>query len=219
MAAISRATLCLSGSHAGISIGEDGPSQMALEDIASLRAVHGSTVLHPCDGNQTAKLVAAMADLDGISYIRTLRPNTPVIYGPDEEFPIGGSRVLRDGGDVTLVGCGITVHEALEAAEALAGEGVSARVIDCYSMKPIDGGTLAAAAARNGADRHRRGPLARGRARRGGARGARRAGCRGPGDAAGGADMPRSGKPDELLAAFGIDAVAIANAARALVRD
>ena len=93
MAAISRATLCLSGSHAGISIGEDGPSQMALEDIASLRAVHGSTVLHPCDGNSTAKLVAAMADLEGISYLRTLRPNTPVLYGPDEEFPIGGSQV------------------------------------------------------------------------------------------------------------------------------
>ena len=97
MAAISRATLCLSGSHAGISIGEDGPSQMALEDIASLRAIHGSTVLHPCDGNQTAKLVAAMADLDGISYLRTLRPNTPVLYGPDEEFPIGGSRVAARG--------------------------------------------------------------------------------------------------------------------------
>src|SRR6476469_6481164 len=88
MAAISRATLCLAGSHAGISIGEDGPSQMALEDMASLRAVHGSTVLHPCDGNQTAKLVAAMADLEGISYLRTLRPNTPVLYGPDEDFEI-----------------------------------------------------------------------------------------------------------------------------------
>ena len=91
MSAISRASYCLSGSHAGISIGEDGPSQMALEDIASIRAVHGSTVLHPCDANQTAKLVAKMADLDGISYIRTLRPATPVIYGPDEDFEIGGS--------------------------------------------------------------------------------------------------------------------------------
>ena len=97
MAAISRATLCLAGSHAGISIGEDGPSQMALEDMASLRAVHSSTVLHPCDGNQTAKLVAAMADLEGISYLRTLRPNTPVLYGPDEEFPIGGSRSAARG--------------------------------------------------------------------------------------------------------------------------
>src|SRR5206468_10231586 len=86
MAAVSRATIALSGSHAGVSIGEDGPSQMGLEDLAAFRAVHGSTVLHPCDGNQTAKLVAAMADLEGISYIRTLRPDTPVIYGPDEEF-------------------------------------------------------------------------------------------------------------------------------------
>ncbi len=98
MAAISRATMCLCGSHAGVSIGEDGPSQMALEDIAMMRAVHGSTVLHPCDANQTAKLVAAMAELEGISYLRTLRPATPVIYGPDEEFEIGGSRVLRSSG-------------------------------------------------------------------------------------------------------------------------
>jgi transketolase len=219
MAAISRASLCLSGSHAGISIGEDGPSQMALEDIASLRAVHGSTVLHPCDGNQTVQLVAAMAELDGISYIRTLRPNTPVVYGPDEEFPIGGSRVLRDGGDVTLVGCGITVHEALEAAEALAGEGVSARVIDCYSLKPIDGGTLAAAAGETGRivtveDHWPEGGLGEAVL---GALAERGAGARVTRLAV--TDMPRSGKPDELLAAFGIDAVAIANAARSLVRD
>jgi transketolase len=219
MAAISRATLCLSGSHAGISIGEDGPSQMALEDIASLRAVHGSTVLHPCDGNQTARLVAAMADLDGISYIRTLRPNTPVIYGPGEEFPIGGSRVLRDGGDVTLVGCGITVHEALQAAEQLAADGISARVIDCYSLKPIDGGTLAAAAAETGRivtveDHWPEGGLGEAvlaalAERSAAARVTRLAVTA----------MPRSGKPDELLAAFGIDATAIANAARTLARD
>src|ERR671937_2057327 len=94
MSAITGANYCLSGSHAGVSIGEDGPSQMGLEDIAALRAVHGSTVLHPCDANQTAKLVAKMADREGISYLRTLRPGTPVIYGPDEEFEIGGSRVL-----------------------------------------------------------------------------------------------------------------------------
>jgi transketolase len=176
-------------------------------------------VLHPCDGNQTAKLVAAMADLDGISYIRTLRPNTPVVYGPDEEFPIGGSRVLRDGGDVTLVGCGITVHEALEAAEVLAGEGVSARVIDCYSLKPIDGGTLAAAAGETGRivtveDHWPEGGLGEAVL---GALAERRAEARVTRLAV--TDMPRSGKPDELLAAFGIDAVAIANAARALVRD
>src|SRR4029078_1278995 len=141
MAAISRATLCLSGSHAGISIGEDVPAQMALEDIASLRAVHGSTVLHPCDGNQTAKLVAAMADLEGISYLRTLRPDTPRLYGADERFRIGGSRVVREGDAVTIVGCGITVHEALKAADRLEG----ARGVDAYSVKPSDRAALAAA--------------------------------------------------------------------------
>src|SRR5262249_2943168 len=125
MAAISRATLCLSGSHAGVSIGEDGPSQMGLEDIAALRAIDGSTGLHPCDANQTANLVAAMAELDGISYIRTLRPATPVLYEPDEEFPVGGSRVLRSADDdaVTIVAAGITVHEALKAADTLAADG------------------------------------------------------------------------------------------------
>jgi transketolase len=221
MAAISRAALSLSGSHAGVSIGEDGPSQMALEDIAMIRAVHGSTVLHPCDGNQTAKLVAAMADLDGISYIRTLRPTTPVIYGPDEEFPIGGSRVLRssDGDEVTLVGCGITVHEALKAADLLAEDEIAARVVDCYSLKPIDAETLAAAAKETGglvtvedhwpegglgeavlsalADHDARAQVTRLAVR----------------------EMPRSGKPAELLAAYGIDAEAIAEAARQLVRS
>src|SRR5437763_7687678 len=142
MSAISRANYCLSGSHAGVSIGEDGPSQMALEDIAALRAVHGSTVLHPCDANQTAKLVAKMADLDGVAYIRTLRPNTPVIYSADDEFEIGGSRTLRDGDDVALVGAGITVPEAVKAAETLAQEGIEARVIDLYSIKPLDEQTL-----------------------------------------------------------------------------
>src|SRR5215213_705030 len=142
MAAISRANLRLCGSHAGVSIGEDGPSQMALEDLASFRAVNGSTVLYPCDGNQTAKLVAAMADLDGISFLRTTRAKTAVIYSPDDDFPIGGAKVPRDGDDVTLVGAGITLHEALEAAESLDAEGVSARVIDLYSVKPIDVATL-----------------------------------------------------------------------------
>ena len=148
MAAVSRARMSLSGSHAGVSIGEDGPSQMALEDLAMMRAVGGSTVLYPCDGNQTAALVAAMAELDGISYLRTTRAATPVLYEPGEEFPVGGSRVLHssDADDVTVVGAGITVHEALEAAEALAADGIVVRVIDCYSVKPIDAETLRAAA-------------------------------------------------------------------------
>jgi transketolase len=215
MAAISRSTLSLSGSHAGVSIGEDGPSQMALEDIAMLRAVHSSTVLHPCDGNQTVKLVAAMADLDGISYMRTLRPDTPVLYGPDEDFPIGGSRVLREGNDVTLVGCGITVHEALQAAEALAADGIEARVIDAYSVKPIDAETLAAAAAETGhlivaEDHWPEGGL-------GEAVLAALAGTSFAFTHLAVREMPRSGKPAELLAAYGIDAAAIAAAAKAVV--
>ena len=164
MAAISRATFSLCGSHAGVSIGEDGPSQMALEDIASLRAVHGSTVLHPCDANQTAKLVAAMADTDGISYLRTLRPATPVLYSPDEEFKIGGSRVLRssDNDDVALIGAGITVHEALKAADVLAEDGINARVIDLYSIKPLDEETLRPRRRCDGRPaRHSRGSLGR----------------------------------------------------------
>jgi transketolase len=214
MAAISRATLCLVGSHAGVSIGEDGPSQMALEDMASLRAIHGSTVLAPCDGNQTAKLVVAMADLEGISYLRTLRPDTPVIYSPDEEFPIGGSRVLKEGDDVTLVACGVTVPQALDAASALANEGIIARVIDCYSVKPIDAETLAAAAAETGhivvaEDHWPEGGL-------GEAVLAALAGREFAFTHLAIREMPRSGKPDELLAAYGIDAAAIAAAAKAL---
>ena len=152
MAAISRANLRLSGSHAGVSIGEDGPSQMALEDLAMMRAVHGSTVLYPCDGNSTARLVGTMADLPGISFIRTTREKTPVIYGGDEAFPVGGSKTLRssDADRVTLVGAGITVHEALGAAGSLEGDGIAARVVDCYTIKPIDAQTLRAAASETG---------------------------------------------------------------------
>jgi transketolase len=148
MAAISRANIRLSGSHAGVSIGEDGPSQMALEDIAMMRAVHGSTVLQPCDANQTAKLVAEMADREGIVFLRTLRPKTPVIYGSSEEFPVGGSKTIRSSDDdaVTVVASGITVPEATKATDELQESGISVRVIDAYSIKPIDGDTIRAAA-------------------------------------------------------------------------
>src|ERR687894_636611 len=144
MASISRANLRLCGSHAGVSIGEDGPSQMALEDLAMMRAVHGSTVLHPCDANQTARLVAQMADTKGISFLRTLRPSTPVIYAADEEFPIGGSKVVRSSEEdqVTVVAAGITVHNAIEACDELREEGISVRLIDAYSIKPIDADAL-----------------------------------------------------------------------------
>ena len=219
MAAVSRADLRLSGSHAGVSIGEDGPSQMGLEDLSALRAVHGSVVLHPCDANQAAELMAAMADQAGISYIRTLRGATPVIYPPGTPMPIGGSQVLRSSDDdqVTIVGVGVTVHEALKAADHLAERGVRARVIDCYSVKPIDRATLRSAAeATSGIvtveDHWPEGGL---------------------GDAVLDAfadgqpaprvvklavsGMPGSGKPDELLREAGIDAEAIADAALALV--
>jgi transketolase len=150
MAAIGRADLRLCGSHAGVSIGEDGPSQMALEDLAAFRAIHGTTVLYPSDGNATVGLVTSMADLRGISYLRTTREATPVLYGPDEDFPIGGSKTLREGDDVTLVGAGITVHESLEAADRLAADGIEARVLDCYSVKPIDAESVRNAAAATG---------------------------------------------------------------------
>jgi transketolase len=148
MAAISRANIRLAGSHAGVSIGEDGPSQMALEDLAMMRAVHGSTVLYPCDGSQTAQLVRAMAEREGIVYMRTTREKTPVVYKPGDEFPIGGSKVVRGGGAgdaVTVVAAGITLHEAIKAADELVKAGTKVRVIDAYTVKPIDRATLAAA--------------------------------------------------------------------------
>jgi transketolase len=218
MAAISQANIRLCGSHAGVSIGEDGPSQMALEDLAMMRAVHGSTVLYPCDANQTAKLVEQMADREGIIFLRTTRAATPVIYGAGDGFSIGGSRVVRDGDDVAIVAAGITLHEALKAADRLAAEGIDARVIDLYSVKPVDAETLRAAAAATGGriltveDHWPEGGI---------------------GDAVLEAlsdgetpahitrlavrDMPGSGKPAELLASAGIDAEHIAEAARSLV--
>jgi transketolase len=148
MAAISNADLKLCGSHVGVSIGADGPSQMALEDIASLRAVFGSVVLYPSDPNQTVQLLEAMREHRGISYLRTTREATPVLYEPDESFEIGGSRTVRSGADdeVTLIGAGITLRECLAAADELAGRGVAARVIDLYSVKPVDADAILTAA-------------------------------------------------------------------------
>jgi transketolase len=148
MAAVSRANIRLVGSHAGVSIGQDGASQMGLEDLAAFRAVWSSTVLYPSDGNQTAKLVEQMSDRNGIVYLRTTRESTPVIYGTDEDFPIGGSKVLRssDQDQATVIGAGITLHEALTAYDRLKNEGITIRVIDAYSVKPIDVQTLHQAA-------------------------------------------------------------------------
>jgi transketolase len=147
MGAISRVDLRLSGSHCGVEIGADGPSQMGLEDLAMMRSVHGSTVLYPSDATSTVALVEQMARTSGISYIRTTRGSYPVLYDPAEAFPVGGSKTLRSSQSdaVTLVGAGVTVHECLKAADQLAADGIHARVIDCYSVKPIDSTTLAEA--------------------------------------------------------------------------
>jgi transketolase len=147
MGAISGVDLRLSGSHCGLEIGADGPSQMGLEDLAMMLSVHGSTVLYPSDATSTAALVEQMSRTKGISYIRTTRGAYPVVYGPGEAFEVGGSKVLRSSGrdDVSLIGAGVTLHSCLEAADQLANDGISARVIDCYSVKPVDDVTLAEA--------------------------------------------------------------------------
>ena len=225
MAAISRANIRLCGSHAGVSIGEDGPSQMALEDLAMMRAVHGSTVLYPCDANETARLVGLMAERPGISYMRTTREKTAILYADRlEDFRVGGSRTVRGGGSddvVAVVAAGITVHEAVKAVDELRGA-VKVRLIDAYSVKPIDTTALVDAV------RVTRGRLcvvedhwAEG----------------GLGDAVLAAlaeagvmpkverfvhlavrEMPGSGKPAELLDAAGISAGHIAKAIRELAR-
>src|ERR1700687_583718 len=148
MAGISQANIRLAGSHAGVGIGPGGPPQMALEDIASIRAIHSSTVLYPCDPNQTARLTRLMADTDGIVYMRTTRGAYPTIYGPTETFKVGGSKVLRQSpkDKVTLIGAGVTLHNCLAAADALAKNKIPVRVIDLYSVKPVDVKTLREAA-------------------------------------------------------------------------
>ncbi len=221
MAAISRANIRLSGSHAGVSIGADGPSQMALEDIAALRAIHGSTVLHPADANQTSALVAAMADQEGISYLRTLRGATTVRTDPDEDIRIGGSRVVRATPDdrITLVACGATVDEAVAAADRLARDGIAARVIDCYSIKPIDAATLRAAAA----DTHAVLTVEDHRPEGGLGDTVLDALAGGPAPLAvhklAVTEMPMSGTPAELMHAAGIDADAIVHAAHQVLSE
>jgi transketolase len=221
MGAISGVDLRLCGSHAGVEIGADGPSQMALEDLAMMRAVHGSTVLYPSDGTSTAALVEAMARTPGISYMRTTRGSFPGLYPAGETFPVGGSKLARSGDSdqVTLVGAGVTLHEALHAAELLSGEGIAARVIDCYSVKPVDTQTLVAAAEATGGrivvaeDHHPEGGL--GSAVADALLGAGQQDLHLTRLAVSG--MPGSGSGEELLAWAGIDADHIAAAARKLV--
>src|SRR6202041_1447166 len=152
MAAISRSYIKLCGSHCGVSIGEDGPSQMALEDLAMFRAINGSIVLYPSDGVSTERLTEAAARIDAICYIRTSRPKTPILYSKDEKFPVPGFKVPRQSAEdrVTVIGAGITVHEALKAADELKSQGTSICVVDLYCVKPIDGKALGAQIAATG---------------------------------------------------------------------
>jgi transketolase len=218
MAGISQVNIKLTGSHAGISIGEDGPSQMALEDLAMMRAVPDCAVLYPCEAVSTERLVALMAQHTGMAYMRTSRPKTPVLYDASEQFTIGGSKIVRQSGAdaATVVGAGVTVFEALKAADQLQKEGIAIRVIDAYSLQPIDAATLRAAAKATHnvvvtvEDHYAAGGL---------------------GDAVSEAlapqgvtvtklavrEIPRSGQPEELLARFGISARHIADAVRRVV--
>ena len=217
VAGISQANLKLVGSHVGVSIGEDGPSQMALEDIAMMRAIAGSVVLYPSDAVSTEKLLEQMAQKKGICFLRTSRPKTPVIYSNDEPFPIGGAKVVRQnaGDKATVVAAGVTLHEALKAADALKTDGIGITVIDAYSIKPLGKDVILAAAKKTAntvitvEDHYLEGGL---------------------GDAVAGElsaegikvhklavnALPRSGKAGELLAHFGIDAAAIAKKVKSL---
>jgi len=217
LAGISMANLKLVGSHAGVSIGEDGPSQMGLEDLAMMRAVIGSTVLYPADAVATERLVEQMVCTPGPCYLRTTRPKTPVLYPNDEPFPVGGAKILRQGSSdkATVVAAGITVHEALRAAEILGPLGLGITVIDAYSIKPLARDLIKTAARKTHGfvvtveDHYAEGGL---------------------GDAVAGElsaeglkvhklavrELPRSGKPNQLLAKFGIDAEAIVAKVKAL---
>jgi transketolase len=216
MAAISRSHIKLAGSHCGISIGEDGPSQMALEDLAAFRAVPGSTVLYPSDGVSAERLVEAAARQNGISYIRTSRPKTPVIYPNNEAFPVPGFKVLRrsEGDRAAIVAAGVTLHEALRAADELKAGGVPVRVIDLYCVKPIDGAALGAEIRAAGGrlvtveDHYAQGGLGEAALAALAAAGAAPAAMRHLAVNR----LPHSGTPDELLEAFGISASCIAKA-------
>ena len=205
----------LTGSHAGISIGEDGPSQMALEDLAMTRAVPDCAVIYPCDAVSTERLVVEMSKYHGLAYMRTSRPKTDIIYSLDEQFPIGGSKVLRQSAtDVaTVVGAGVTVFEALKAYDLLKAQNINIRVIDAYSVQPVDAAGLVAAGKATGGriitveDHYLVGGLgdavAEGVASAGLA--VERMAVR---------ELPRSGQPNELLERFGISAKHIVDAVR-----
>ena len=220
MAAISRSNINLCGSHCGVSIGEDGPSQMALEDIAIFRAVHSATVLYPSDAISAERLTETMAARAGINYLRTSRPKFPLLYSTDEKFPIPGFKVLRQSRQdkVTVIGAGVTLHEALKAADQLKAEGTAVRVIDLYCVKPIDGKELAKEIAATGGrlitveDHWAEGGIGEAVLSALAQAGVAPAKSRLIAVRA----MPHSGKPDELIDAFGISASHIVEAVRAI---
>jgi len=216
MAQYSDANIKFCGSHAGVSIGEDGPSQMGLEDIAMFRSLSNSVVLYPSDAVSAEKLVEEAARQFGIVYLRTTRGATPILYGPQEDFPVGGCKVLRssDRDCATIVAAGITVHEALEAARRLADENIFVRVIDLYSVKPLDAETLTAAGRQTGAvitveDHYPEGGIGEAVCRAL-ARESFPVHCRAV------EKLPKSGKPEELLDFMGISARALVDCVRAL---
>jgi transketolase len=222
MAAISRSNINLCGSHCGVSIGEDGPSQMALEDIAMFRAVNGSAIFYPSDAVSTERLTETMARSSGINYLRTSRPKMPILYSRDEKFPVPGFKVLRQSGQdrVTVIGAGVTLHEALKAADSLKSQGIAIRVIDLYCVKPVDGNAIAEQINATGGrivtveDHWPEGGL--GEAVLSALAQAGVAPTRSRLLAVTG--MPHSGKPDELVDAFGISARHIIEAVREIAQ-
>ena len=215
MAGISNLNIKMAGTHCGVSIGEDGPSQMALEDLAMARGVPNCTVLYPSDAVATERLLALAAATPGPAYIRLSRPKTPILYGASEAFPLGGSKTLRqsDADVVTVVAVGVTVFEALKAHETLARDGIAIRVIDAYSIQPIDKAGLVAAGKATGGriltveDHYSTGGLGDAVSEAVSDEGyrVRRLAIR---------EIPRSGPPDVLLDRFGISGRAIAEAVR-----
>ena len=220
MAAVSQANLKLCGSHAGVSIGEDGPSQMALEDLAMMRAIEGSTVLYPSDAIATEQAVRLAAEHRGIVYIRTSRPKTPVIYSADEQFEIGRAKIVKQSGEdrATIVSSGVTLFEALAAYDQLKAEGIAVRVIDLFSIKPVDEETLRTAGkATNNLvitveDHSAWGGLGDAVASAASPSGIRvyQLAVR---------EVPRSGKPEELLEAYGIDRASFAGTVKKLIGE
>ncbi len=218
MAAYSFANIKFVGSHSGVSIGADGPSQMGLEDLGIFRPIPGCAVLYPSDAYSTEGCVESMARHRGLAYLRTTRPATPVIYPKDEKFPIGGSKVLRKNRKdaATVIAAGITVHEALKAYEDLKKEGLWVRIIDAYSVEPLDKEKIV----REVKEARKKVVVVEDHYYNGGLGDAVSAALAGKAEIIHLAirELPRSGKPEELMSKYGIDAGNIRKAIKKLIR-